>query len=247
MTDDAGHPEHVGLEDAFQTLSRMLLDEGSLEDTLTQVAALACRTVPPCGAASLTLLHDGRPSAEARTEPDDASLAGWAHPSGPGPCSEALESGKVLRLEVPTSELRWPQWSADAEADKMLSVLCVPLLVRDEPVASLHLFAKSPNRFSALDEEMARRFSEPAAVACANAGAYWRTFELNENLREAVATRDVIGQAKGILMARRSCTGDEAFDLLRRASQRQNLKLRDVAVQVVERGDLDVGLGGPPG
>ena len=63
--------------------------------------------------------------------------------------------------------------------------------------------------------------------------AYAAAAKLNENLREAIATREIIGEAKGILMARQACTSDEAFDILRRASQRTNRKLRDIAVELV--------------
>ena len=67
----------------------------------------------------------------------------------------------------------------------------------------------------------------------------WRTYSLTENLREALESRDVIGQAKGILMARRGCTPEVAFEALRKASQQRNIKLREIAEQVVYLGDLD--------
>jgi AmiR/NasT family two-component response regulator len=89
------------------------------------------------------------------------------------------------------------------------------------------------------DEETAVLFSEQAAVACANAEVYWRTYSLTEHLREALESRDVIGQAKGILMARRGCTPEIAFEALRKVSQHRNIKLRDIAEQVVYLGDLE--------
>ncbi|HVW35307.1 MAG TPA: ANTAR domain-containing protein, partial [Acidimicrobiia bacterium] len=68
---------------------------------------------------------------------------------------------------------------------------------------------------------------------------YWRTYNLTEHLREALESRDTIGQAKGILMARRGCTADAAFEALRRVSQQRNVKLRAIAEQVVYQGDLE--------
>ena len=79
-------------------------------------------------------------------------------------------------------------------------------------------------------------------MACANAEVYWRTYSLTEHLREALESRDVIGQAKGILMARRGCTPDAAFEALRKVSQHRNIKLRDIAEQVVYLGDLEAAL-----
>src|SRR5207237_5885763 len=104
---------------------------------------------------------------------------------------------------------------------------------------ALNLYSKAAERYDEADEETAALFSEQAAVACANAEVYWRTYSLTEHLREALESRDVIGQAKGILMARRGCTPDAAFEALRKVSQHRNIKLRQVAEQVVYRGDLD--------
>jgi hypothetical protein len=117
-------------------------------------------------------------------------------------------------------------------------VLCVPLVVKDEAVGVLNLYSKTAGGFSDDDREMAALFSEQAAVACANAAVYWQRVSLTEQLREALESRDVIGQAKGILMVRRGCNADAAFELLRLRSQRRNVKLREVAAEVVYVGDL---------
>ena len=107
------------------------------------------------------------------------------------------------------------------------------------PLGALNLYSKSPGGYDEAAEETARLFSEQAAVACANAEVYWRTHNLTEHLREALESRDVIGQAKGILMARRKCTPEAAFDALRKVSQHRNIKLREIAEQVVYLGDLE--------
>jgi GAF domain-containing protein len=119
------------------------------------------------------------------------------------------------------------------------SVLAVPLVASDRPLGALNLYSRTAEGYSDADEETAVLFSEQAAVACANAEVYWRTYALTEHLREALESRDVIGQAKGILMARRGCTPDAAFEALRKVSQHRNIKLRQIAEQVVYLGDLD--------
>jgi GAF domain-containing protein len=120
----------------------------------------------------------------------------------------------------------------------VLSVLAVPLIVADQPVGAVNLYSKTSRGFSESDEETALLFSEQAAVACANSEVYWRTYSLTEHLREALESRDTIGQAKGILMARRNCTSDEAFEALRKVSQRRNVKLREIADKVIYTGGL---------
>jgi AmiR/NasT family two-component response regulator len=96
-------------------------------------------------------------------------------------------------------------------------------------------------KFTQEDEDAGRVFGPPAAVVVANARAYEKSRQLVDQLQEALRSRDVIGQAKGVLRARTGCTADEAFDMLREMSQRKNMKLRDVAHEVID----DPGVAGP--
>ena len=231
-----GDPE---LENAVRSLSRLLLTEETLEATHGRVASLACRALPPCDLASVTMVNDGRPSTPVQTDPLAADLDSVQYRSRRGPCLEAYQVGKIVREKISENAERWPEFSTAATKAGVQSVLAVPLVANDQPLGALNLYSKSPAGYDEVAEETALLFSQQAAVACANAEVYWRTFTLTEHLREALESRDVIGQAKGILMARRNCTADAAFQALRQASQRRNIKLREVAEQVVYLGDLE--------
>ena len=232
-----GDPEV--LENAMRTLSRLLLAEETLEATHGRVASLACRTLPPCDLASLTMVNDGRPSTPVQTEALAGDLDTVQYRSRRGPCLEAYQAGRIVREKISENADRWPEFSDLAAQAGVQSVLAVPLVANSHPLGALNLYSKSPGGYDEAAEETALLFSEQAAVACANAEVYWRTFTLTEHLREALESRDVIGQAKGILMARRNCTSDAAFEALRKASQHRNMKLRDIAEQVVYLGDLE--------
>ena len=232
-----GDPEV--LENAMRTLSRLLLAEETLEATHGRVASLACRTLPPCDLASVTMINDGRPSTPVHTDPRAGDLDSAQYRSRRGPCLEAYQAGKVVREKISENAERWPEFSDVAAKAGIHSVLAVPLVASEQPIGALNLYSKSPGGYDEADEETAVLFSEQAAVACANAEVYWRTYSLTEHLREALESRDMIGQAKGILMARRGCTPDAAFEALRKASQHRNIKLRDIAEQVVYLGDLE--------
>ena len=232
-----GDPEV--LENAVRTLSLLLLSEETLEATHGRVASLACRTLPPCDLASVTMVNDGRPTTPVQTDPLAGDLDSAQYRSRRGPCLEAYKAGKVVREKVCENADRWPEFSTIAAKAGVHSVLAVPLVANDQPIGALNLYSKSPGGYDEASEETALLFSQQAAVACANAEVYWRTYSLTEHLREALESRDVIGQAKGILMARRNCTPEAAFEMLRQASQHRNIKLRDIADQVVYLGDLD--------
>jgi GAF domain-containing protein len=227
------------LDNAVRTLSRLLLAEETLEATLGRVAGLACRTLEACDLASVTMINDGRPSTPVQTDPQANDLDAAQYRSERGPCLEAYSVREPVQGAIAQSAPRWPEFTAAAEQVGVRSVLAVPLVVGERPVGALNLFSKTADRYDETAEETAVLFSEQAAVACANAEVYWRTYSLTEHLREALESRDVIGQAKGILMARRGCTADVAFEALRKVSQHRNIKLREVAEQVVYLGDLD--------
>jgi GAF domain-containing protein len=226
------------LDNAVRTLARLLLTEETLEDTLQRVASLACRTLEPCDLASVTMITDGRPSTPVHTDPEADDLDRAQYRSERGPCLQAYDVRGAVRRTI-TDDGPWPEFAAEAEKSGVRSVLAVPLVASDRPLGALNLYSKTAETYSEADEETALLFSEQASVACANAEVYWRTYSLTEHLREALESRDVIGQAKGILMARRGCTPEVAFEALRKVSQHRNIKLRQIAEQVVYLGDLD--------
>lgn len=237
MNDD---PE--ALDNAIRTLSRLLLSEETLEATLSRVASLACRTLRACDLASVTMINDGRPSTPVQTGALAGDLDSAQYHSERGPCLEAYSLRRVVRGTIRESGERWPEFTRVAAKAGVRSVLSVPLVANDRPLGALNLYSRATDSYSQADEETAVLFSEQASVACANAEVYWRTYTLTEHLREALESRDMIGQAKGILMARRGLKPDEAFEALRKVSQHRNIKLRDIAEQVVYLGDLEDGL-----
>lgn len=230
-----------GVDNAVRILSRLLLAEETLDATLSRVAGLACRTLEACDMASLTMINDGRPSTPVQTDPVAGDLDSAQYRSEKGPCLQAYSVRHVVRGTISESADHWPEFTAAAAKAGVRSVLAVPLVASGQPLGALNLYSMTAESYDETDEETAVLFSEQAAVACANAEVYWRTYSLTEHLREALESRDVIGQAKGILMVRRGCTPDVAFEALRKVSQDRNIKLRDIAEQVVYLGDLEEG------
>jgi GAF domain-containing protein len=230
------------LDAALRSLSRLLLEEETLQETLDRVASLACRTLPGCDMASVTMINHGRPSTPVQTDPLAGDLDAIQYDSDHGPCLEAYSVRDVVRAgiaESGDSVRRWHDFSTAAARAGVRSVLAVPLVTSTRTLGALNIYSRSVDAFDDVQAQTAALFSEQAAIACANAEVYWRTCNLTENLREALESRDVIGQAKGILMARRGCTPDAAFEALRKASQHRNTKLREIAEQVVYLGDLE--------
>jgi AmiR/NasT family two-component response regulator len=112
--------------------------------------------------------------------------------------------------------------------------LSLPLVAQEEGVGALNLYSRR-GTFTASDENVGAIFATQAAIVLVNAQAYWDARHLSEQLGEAMEYRAMIEQAKGILMAGGGRNADEAFQLLVRASQRENRNLRDIAAELVQR------------
>jgi GAF domain-containing protein len=139
----------------------------------------------------------------------------------------------VVKVDDYATDGRWPETARRAVDVGVHSSLSLPLLAADDGVGALNLYGASQRVFDGLDDGAAT-FAASAAITLANALAFHRAAELSEQLSEGLESRDVIGQAKGILMARERIDADAAFDRLREMSQHANRKLRDIAAELVD-------------
>jgi GAF domain-containing protein len=127
----------------------------------------------------------------------------------------------------------WPGLRAAVEESGVRGVYSLPLQVQAAPMGALNLYSKAPTWPSDDHAELARAFARQAAIVLANAAAYAAAAAHVEQLEEGLRTREMIGQAKGILMERELCSADAAFEMLRQLSMRTNVKLRAVAEKIV--------------
>jgi GAF domain-containing protein len=153
---------------------------------------------------------------------------------GDGPCLDAVRRRVVNRVRENDAAQRWPAFVEHARGCGVRSFLAAPLVAGGRGVGALNLYGAGPDSFGTLDDALVSQLSGQASVALANAQLYRRATAVSEQLTEAMASRPVIDQAKGVLMARLGLTPDEAFLELRARSQKANRKLRDVAVDVVQ-------------
>jgi GAF domain-containing protein len=233
-----------GFTDLLLTLTRMMIDEESVDDTLRRVAYLACKSPIGADAAGVTLQREGGPITPAYYGENAKLLDAAQYAADDGPCLTAYRTGETIRLDsIATESGRWPAFAAQAAEHGVQSSLSLPLAVGERRVGALNLYATALSPFTDESVVLAHAFAQQAAVALGNAEIYWRTHQLTQNLELALEHRDRIGQAKGILIVTHKISGDEAFDLLRNTSQHKNIKLRDVADYVVRTGALPDGNG----
>jgi GAF domain-containing protein len=218
---------------ALAELTQTLVDSEPLERLLRRVAELAVAVVPSRTHAGVTLLEGGQAVTAACTDPLVLVLDQRQYETGDGPCLDAVRSGTINRTSTADSSLRWPQLTQWAREEGVHSLLAAPLVAGGLPVGALNLYGTRPDAFAAVDDELVLLFTAQASVALTNARLYRRATALNAQLAEAMASRAVIEQAKGVLVGTRGLTPDEAFLELRDLSQHRNQKLREVALEVV--------------
>ncbi|MDQ0366826.1 GAF and ANTAR domain-containing protein [Catenuloplanes indicus] len=220
-------------EAAFARLARIKLGETDLRGVLDMIADLARRAVPGADEVSVTLVRGQKPQTAALTSDMALRLDQAQYELGSGPCLEAAGTAGVMLLSRIATETRWPRWTPRAVELGAGSSLSIGLPVQESVTGALNVYSTTADAFDDPAVRLAESFAEYAAVALANAHLYDTTTTLAEQMRAAMAHRAVIEQAKGIIMADRRCTADEAFRILTRISQDTNRKLRDVAAALV--------------
>lgn len=222
------------LTTAMSELASLLVDEDDLPGMLDRVAKLAARSIPDCDSAGVTLVAGDEPITAAASDERTLMVDQAQYKVGDGPCLEAYRARTVQRVVVEEAMQRYPEFAMAAREAGIRSFLAAPLLVRGDGIGALNLYSSERHGFVALDEAVVVLFAAQAAVAVANSRLYQSARLLSAQLEAAMASRAVIEQAKGVIMAVKAVDEDVAFDLLRRTSQAENRKLRQIASDVVD-------------
>jgi ANTAR domain-containing protein/GAF domain-containing protein len=230
-----GTDPQLDLARTFADAARALQESASFNETLQRIVDLAVATVPGCDHASLSLQANGHGSAPVGTGRAAVRLDELQQEAGEGPCRLALAGERLVHVENLAADGRWPLFSKAAVELGFGSMLSCRLFVprTDETLGALNLYSSTPLAFDVPARDVALMFTDHAGLALAGAEQELRAALREHNLEEALRSRDVIGQAKGILMAREHITAEEAFERLRRASQHENRKLRVIADELV--------------
>ncbi len=213
-----------------------LFSADDVGETLAQVVALAVTTIEGCDYAGVYLAGAGAVAEPVCSDPVVVEIEARQHDRGEGPCLDAIDSGEAIYVNDLVDDDRWPEFGSAAARLGIRSLLSLPFATSGGPGA-LNLFACSPQAFGVIDRGRALLLAAITGVAATSARTHEDEKRRTANLHAALATREVIGQAQGILMEREHITPERAFDVLRRASQHLNVKLRDVARNLIETGE----------
>jgi GAF domain-containing protein len=221
-----------------ERLAGVVLVGRELPEVLTEIVQISRGAMPGADATSITLIRDDR----AFTAAYDGQIAMDAdelqYERGYGPCLDAGRAGELFVVADMAAEERWPDYAVHAAERGVGSSLSVPLPFQGATIGALNNYSVRSHAFGEADIALGEEVAAFVAIAVGNAEAAARASDDVLNMRRAMASRGVIEQAKGILMERYKITAEQAFTLLTHASQRANVKLRDVAEELTSTGVL---------
>jgi len=218
------------LAQALSELARSLEAEDDTDRMLDDLVVSAVAQIPGVDEGSISVVRARRNViSQSPTSDLPKRVDALQAEVGEGPCLDAVYEHRVVRVSDMSSETRWPQFSARAAQAGAGSMLSFQLWVEGDNLGALNLYGREPNAFGEESEAVGLLFVSHAAIAMAGAMKH-------DQLVEGLDARDLIGQAKGILMERYKIDPVKAFALLVRTSQHTNTKLRDVAAELSRTG-----------
>jgi GAF domain-containing protein len=242
MTSDLLEPlaRLVSTADAIEGLRDLFAAEEPLDDIAARVAETAVAAIPYADAVSITVLSWPDARTAACTDERALELDLHQHASGRGPCLEATWQRAPVRAVIGEQQRRWPEFVEAAQRVGIRACLSVPLLIggldeEQELVGSLNIYSQTTAAFDPFDAELMRLYTVAAGQAISNTGRWQHSRETVSQLETALTSRSDIDMAKGALIALHGCDPGAAFARLVDESQRRNIKVRDLALELLDR------------
>ncbi|MGE2728599.1 GAF and ANTAR domain-containing protein [Mycolicibacterium vaccae] len=226
MTDRERRPFAAELAALVSDVQRRSMN---IDAALSELVDSAVRYVPGAEYAAITLVEEAsKVSTLAATHAHAEVLDEIQERHRDGPCLSAAWEHHTVLIDDLGSEQRWPRFREDALRETPIrSVLSFEVFGNQKVLGALNFYAERPRVFGDDAHDIGVVFATNIALA-------WAMLRRDEEFRSALASRDVIGQAKGMLMERFGIDAVHAFELLRRLSQDSNIKLAEVARQLIE-------------
>lgn len=219
------------LAEAFAEITRVLLAAADVQQTLDRMCHWLVSTVEGCDHAVVTLVKDESFDSKASSDDVGPAVDAIQFEVNEGPSVQAIREHLTLQADDLTSESRWPNFSRRAsEATGVRSMLAFRLFLSEDTLGSLNLYSKRSRAFTEESVAVGTIFATHAVVALRAA----QTRENLGQLRQVLESRELVAEAKGILMGRRSISSEVAMELLCRSAERLKIELRELARRVVQ-------------
>ena len=230
--EDPGLSPPVDLGAALNQMAGLVLSRETVDTALELVTSLAATATAGTLGAAVTVVDEhgkrSRAASNAAVEQADA----LQYEFDEGPCLTAWRTRQLVRIDDTTIDGRWPRWNAAVSVRGVRSVLSAPLLVGEESIGAMKVYGERPMNYGPHDEHVMRLLAGQAAILLANTQSLQAARRLSGQLTEALASRDTIARATGVLLAQ-GATGEEAFATLAAAARETGRPVHDVAAALL--------------
>jgi GAF domain-containing protein len=238
--DDVGAPS-LDLSAALSQMSGLVLSRETVDTALELVTSLAAATTAGTMGAGVTVVDEqGRRSKAASNQAVERADA-LQYELDEGPCLTAWATREIVRIDDTTTDSRWPRWSDAVQSLGVRSVVSAPLVIAGESIGAMKVYCERPMNYGPHDEHIMRLLSQQAAILMSNSQSLQGARRLSRQLTGALASRDTIAQAVGVLLAQGAGSTHEAFAALAAAARQANRPVEEVArallTTVVTRAD----------
>jgi GAF domain-containing protein len=227
--DVSGAAPAVPLGWALSQMTGLVLSRETVDTALELVTSLAATaTAGTLGAAVTVVDEHGTRSKAASNEAAERADA-LQYQFDEGPCLTAWQTGELVRVDDTTTDGRWPRWNEAVSRLGVRSVLSAPLLMDDESIGAMKVYCERPMNYGPHDEHVMRLLAAQAAILLANSQSLQEARRLSRQLTDALASRDAVAQATGVLLARGAASQQHAFATLAATARESGRPLEDVA------------------
>jgi GAF domain-containing protein len=223
----------VDLGTALRQMAGLVLSRETVDTALELVTSLAATATAGTLGAGVTVVdeHGKRSRAASNSATEEADALQYEYDEGP--CLTAWRRGEPVRIDDTTTDGRWPRWNEAASAMGVRSVLSTPLLAGEESIGAMKVYSERPMTYGPHDEHVMRLLAGQAAILLANSQSLREARRLSRQLTEALASRDDVARAIGVLLAQGAASEQDAFATLTTAAQRTGRPVQDVARALV--------------
>jgi GAF domain-containing protein len=231
----AGQPREPGaappvdLTWALSQMNGLLLSRETVDTALELVTALGATTTAGTLGAAVTLVDEQGKRSKAASNSAAEQADALQYEFDEGPCLTAWATRELVRIDDTTTDGRWPRWNEAASRLGVRSVLSTPLLAGEESIGAMKVYCERPMNYGPHDEQVMRLLASQAAILLANSQSLAAARRLSRQLTDALAGRDAIAQATGVLMARGATSRQDAFATLAAAANRAGRPVEDLA------------------
>ena len=227
--------ELLGLPAAVRALAGIMVGDADPAAVLQRTCQVAKDVITAAADISVTMIDQRTPRTVASSGELATTVDERQYELGAGPCLQAARDGVAVVVSDAGKEARWPGYGQAALEAGVRGSMSVPLAVDGNVVGALNVYSTRTASFDEAAVDTAADLARYAGMVLNATDGFHRATTLVEQMQQAMESRAVIEQAKGIVMAQRRCAADEAFEALVRISQESHRKLREIAEALVEQ------------